>query len=190
MILGVCGKIASGKSEILKILKKRGFYCIDADKIVHDLYQSGKAGAKRIEAVFGGKFLSKDGSVDRVKLRDAVFADENKLKLLNDIIHPLVYEEIAGILAKHGNSAHVAIEAVYFDENFLNDFVDNLMWVERSREEIMAVLVGEREFSRDLAEKAYDLIGKPSEQEIDFIVENDGDLSTLSSYLDCLKLQS
>lgn len=190
MILGVCGKIASGKSEILKILKKRGFYCINADKIVHDLYQSGKAGAKRIEAVFGGKFLSEDGSVDRMKLRDAVFADENKLKLLNDIIHPLVYEEIAGILAKHGNSADVAIEAVYFDENFLNDFVDKLMWVERPKEKIIKTLIGERGFSQELAEKAYDLIGKPSDETIDFLVENNSDLPTLSSYLDCLKLQN
>lgn len=177
MILGVCGKIASGKTEVLKILKKKGFYCIYADKIVHDSYKSGGVGCKKIAAIFGRRFLNKKGEVDRIKLRDEVFNDENKLKLLNDIIHPVVYEEIAGILAKFKKPENVVIEAVYFDEDFLNDFVDKLLWVERPKEYIINVLVKKRSFSRELAEKAVDCINKPND--VDFTLKNDLDLSKL-----------
>jgi dephospho-CoA kinase len=176
MIIGVNGKIASGKSEVLKILGERGFYCIDADKIVHDLYGEGGTGAKVVAAVFGDEFLAKDGSVDRVKLRDVVFADEAKLKLLNDVIHPLVYEEIA-FLTKAHEGEDVAIEATYFDPNFLEDFVDKLIWVERPDSEILKVLVEERGFTPELAEKVLNNIEKPAD--VDFVVENDGDLGDL-----------
>lgn len=177
MILGVCGKIASGKSEVLKILKKKKFYCIYADKIVHDSYKGGGVGACKIVAIFGKKFLNKHGDVDRIKLRDEVFYDENKLKLLNDIIHPVVYEEIAGILSKMKPLKNVAIEAVYFDEDFLSDFVDKLLWVERPKKQIIEVLIKDRGFSLELAEKSIVYINKPNK--VDFTLKNDSDLSKL-----------
>lgn len=178
MILGICGKIASGKSEVLKILKKHGFYCIDADKIVHDLYESGGLGAKRVEAYFGKKFLQKDGSVDRAKLRQVVFSDENKLKLLQDIIHPAVYNEISSLLQKHTDE-DIAIESVFFDKDFLGDFVDRLIWVERDKKEILRVLTQERGFDKNLARKAIDLVQKP--QKVDFEVRNVGGLDLLEA---------
>lgn len=156
MIIGITGKIASGKSRLMKEYEKRGFYCIYADKIVHDLYVSGGSGAKVISAVFGEKFLNKDGSVDRVKLRDMVFADEAKLKLLNDVIHPLVYEEISDLVKKN-EGKNIAIEATYFDPNFLEDFVDEVVLVERPKEEIIKCLVEERGFTEEMAEKAWAL---------------------------------
>lgn len=178
MIIGVTGKIASGKSEVLKMLGERGFYCIDADRIVHDLYKSGGSGAKVIVAVFGEKFLAKDASVDRVKLREEVFFDEAKLKLLNDVIHPLVYEEIA-LLTKQNEGKDIAIEATYFDPNFLEDFVDKLIWVERPESEILKVLMKERLFSPELAAKVLNNIGKPAD--VDFLLKNDGSLKDLET---------
>lgn len=156
MIIGITGKIASGKSRLMKEHEMRGFYCIYADKIVHDLYVSGGSGAKVISAVFGEKFLNKDGSVDRVKLRDVVFADEAILKLLNDVIHPLVYEEISNLVKKN-EGKNIAIEATYFDPNFLEDFVDEVVLVERPKEEIIKCLVEERGFTEEMAEKAWAL---------------------------------
>ncbi|MBI5753578.1 dephospho-CoA kinase [Candidatus Peregrinibacteria bacterium] len=183
MVLGICGKIAAGKSEVLKILFEKGFYCIDADKIVHDLYVKDGLGTKRVAAVFGRKFLKSDGSVDRLKLRKVVFEDENKLKLLNDVIHPVVYEEIRELLCKNKN-ANVAIEATYFDEDFLADFVDKLVWVERPKEQIFATLIDERSFSEDLAEKAFALIDKLSD--VDFVLKNEGSLKDLEKVVDSL----
>lgn len=175
MIVGVMGKIASGKSEIMRIFEEKGFFCIDADRIVHDLYQADGEGSKRIAAVFGDDFVDSSGAVDRVALRNEVFADENKLKLLNNIIHPIVFEEIINILSR--KKENVAIEAVYFDQNFLDDFVDKLIWVERPMEEIRRILLNQRNFPSELVDFAIDSIKKP--KEVDLVVNNVGSKSDL-----------
>lgn len=181
MIIGITGKIASGKTEIMKILQKKGFFCIYADKIVHDLYKRNGEGAKRIEVVFGKKFLDNDGAVDRKKLRAMVFSDENKLKLLNNIIHPIVYKEIQSLVKKSKNE-NIAIEAVYFDQGSLLDFADKVVWVERPKDQVLNVLQSERNFAPEMAEQIYKSISVSSE--VNFVLQNDSDLGNLSKEIE------
>ena len=166
MIIGVSGKIASGKSEVLKVLKKKGFYCIDADEIVRELYKSGGEGARKIKELFGPNYLNDDGSVNRKKLREFVFVDKEKLDVLNDSIHPFVFDEIRLILKKNSYE-NVAIEAAYFESNCLGKLVDKIWWVVRERGKIIDSLVSTRDFSYELAEKAVDLIHEPDQQYVD-----------------------
>lgn len=177
MILGVCGKIGSGKSEVMKILKKNGFSLIDADKIVHDLYKKGAVGSKKIAAYFGRRFLRADGSVNREKLREIIFADDDERKMLENLIHPEVYAEVQHLLPKL-RGKNVAIESVYFDQGFLGDFVDKILWVDRPEGEIKKVLMKERGFFKEMAQKLVDLIQKP--KKVDFVIENDGSLEDLA----------
>lgn len=177
MILGICGKISSGKSEVMKILAKRGFSLIDADKIVHDLYKKNAVGAKKIAAYFGRAFLRKDGSVNREKLRNIVFNDDDERKMLENLIHPEVYAEIQRLLLKL-RGKNVAIESVYFDQGFLADFVDKILWIERPEEEIKKVLIKERGFSEEMAQGLVNLIQKP--KKVDFVIENYGSLQDLA----------
>ena len=62
MILGITGKIASGKSEVLKILAEKDFFVIDADKVVHNLYKKNGVGSKIVSDVFGDKYLNTSDS--------------------------------------------------------------------------------------------------------------------------------
>ena len=186
MILGITGKIASGKSELLKILKAEGFYCIDADKIVHDLYKSGGVGANKIAAYFGKQFLDSDGSVNRKKIRDEVFHNDDERKYLENLIHPEVYREIEELLSKH-KGKNIAIEAVYFDNDFLDDFVDKLIWVERDEDKILSALINERSFDDKLAKKLISLIAPSTE--ISFVLKNNASISDLKKLvLEALKL--
>ena len=162
MILGILGKIASGKSEMLKLLKKKGFYIISADKIVSDLYKPGATGAMKIANCFGDKFLNKDGSVDKNKLRDEVFNNDDERKYLENIIHPEVYNEILLLLKKH-QGRDIAIESVYFDNNFLEDFIDKIYYVDRPDEDILKTLVGKRGFDISLAKKVLDIFDIPTD---------------------------
>lgn len=93
--VGLTGGLASGKSTIAEGLEKRGIPVRDADRMVHELYAPGAAGARAIAAAFGPDFLSADGSVDRPKLSTHVFHDAEALGRLNGLIHPLVREEQA-----------------------------------------------------------------------------------------------
>ena len=173
MILGILGKIASGKSEMLKLLKNKGFYTISADKIVSDLYKSGASGALKIANYFGDKFLNKDGSVDKIKLRDEVFNNEDERKYLENIIHPEVYNEILLLLKKH-KDRNIAIESVYFDNNFLEDFVDKIYYVERPDEDIVKTLVDKRGFDISLANKVVKYFNPPADKR--HIIKNNSSL--------------
>ncbi len=173
MIIGICGKIASGKSEVMKILAEHGFKIVDADSIVHDLYEPGMEGSLRIAEEFGEDYANDDAGVDRMKLRELIFCDDSKVGLLNSLIHPLVYNKIKKMELK-GN---VAIESVYFDENLLLDFVDKLIWVDRKVEDCKRVLILDRDFDPDSAQCAIELIEKP--KKIDFVIKNHGSLDDL-----------
>jgi len=174
-VLGVCGRIASGKTEVLKILGKNGWVVIDADKIVHELYKPSKIGQRRVCDFFGEEFLKKDGSVDRVKLRKAVFNDVKKLKILNTLIHPLVFNEIVKILDE--KFPKIAIESVYFEDKFLNKLVDKILWVDRPVNKIKDCLIKKRGLRTDVANKilALDIIPK----KIDLRINNNSTLKEL-----------
>ncbi len=73
--VGLTGGLASGKSTIAEGLEKRGIPVRDADRMVHELYAPGAAGARAVAAAFGKEFLAADGSVDRPKLSMHVFHD-------------------------------------------------------------------------------------------------------------------
>jgi dephospho-CoA kinase len=180
MILGISGKTASGKSEVMKILKKMKFCCIDADKITHEVYKKGEKGAKIIANHFGKHFLDKNGEVNRVKLRNFILSDPKKIKTLNRLIHPIIHKEIEKLIKKSKNK-NIAIEAVYFDVNGLLKSVDNVIWVERNEKKIKLVLQKERKLSKLESEIIFDLIEKP--KKVDFVLKNNGNLSILEKQL-------
>ena len=134
-ILGVCGYLGSGKSEVLKILKRHGWFVVDADEVVHNMYEAGGAGQRKIADFFGDEFLRSDGSVNRPKLRKVVFEDVKKLKILNALIHPLVFSEIQKILDQN-DADRVVIEAAYFEKKYLGSLVDKIMLIERDHEDV------------------------------------------------------
>ncbi|MDL2718620.1 MAG: dephospho-CoA kinase [Acidobacteriota bacterium] len=93
--VGLTGGLASGKSTVAERLRERGISVLDADRIVHDLYRAGSAGARAVAEAFGPDFLAADGSVDRPRLSAHVFHDPPSLARLNALIHPLVRDEQA-----------------------------------------------------------------------------------------------
>ncbi len=172
MVILVMGKIASGKSEVVKLFQDKGFHAIFADKVAATLYLSNQAGALAVRENFGSEFLKVDGSVDRLKLRELVFNDLLELERLNRIVHPLIFAEIAGML-KNLRGKNVVVELTYLP----NFPFDKLIWVERVEDGIVNTLVSERGFSPDLAVKTFNILSSPAE--VDFVIDNNGELSEL-----------
>jgi dephospho-CoA kinase len=92
--LGLTGGIASGKSAVAAMLREKGFSVLDADSLAHKLIEPGQPAYTEVLAAFGTAVVSQNGGVDRAKLGAIVFADPEKLKLLNAIVHPRVREAI------------------------------------------------------------------------------------------------
>jgi dephospho-CoA kinase len=96
--VALTGGIATGKSYVLEILRRRGIPCIDADELAHGVTAAGTEATAAIAARFGGGLLTADGAVDRAKLGAVVFSDATARRELEAIVHPAVYRAIeAGI---------------------------------------------------------------------------------------------
>lgn len=93
-VLGLTGGIATGKSTADAFFKKKGLPIIDSDQIAHHIYDPGKPAYAKIVTVFGKEVLADDQTINRKKLGQIVFADAQKLDELNQITHPLIYQEI------------------------------------------------------------------------------------------------
>ena len=90
--IGLTGSIGMGKSETAKIFSGIGVPVYDADASVHKLYEAGNKGALAIKNLYP-EAISIDGSVDRKVLGGIVVGNKNKIKKLEEIIHPLVWDD-------------------------------------------------------------------------------------------------
>lgn len=97
--VGLTGGIGAGKSEVSRRLAEYGAVVIDADAIAREVVAPGSPGLTEVVDVFGGAVLRDDGSLDRERLGEIVFADSEKLALLNSIVHPLVGRRMAELEA-------------------------------------------------------------------------------------------
>ena len=88
--VGLTGGIGSGKSEVARRLAERGAVVIDADVAAREVVVPGSPGLAQIAATFGESVLRPDGSLDRERLGQTVFADPGLRATLNAIVHPLV----------------------------------------------------------------------------------------------------
>ena len=98
--IALTGGIATGKSHVLDLFRRRGVPCLDADTLAHGVEAAGTEATQAIAARFGPAVLAGDGAVDRAKLGPIVFADAAARRELEAIVHPAVYRAItAGLRA-------------------------------------------------------------------------------------------
>lgn len=92
--IGLTGGIGSGKSTVLAMLQERGAAAIDADAISRAATAPGGRAIASIAQRFGADFITADGALDRAKMRERAYAHPEARRELEQIIHPLVGEEI------------------------------------------------------------------------------------------------
>ena len=92
--VGLTGGIGSGKSTVAKLLVARGAALVDTDAIARSLTLAEGAAIAPIRDAFGPQFIADDGSLDRPRMREAVFADTDVKRRLEAVLHPLIGLEI------------------------------------------------------------------------------------------------
>ena len=96
--IGLTGGIGTGKTTVSEYLKEKGCVIIDADKISKEMTEKGSPALEEIKKGFGGKYISKEGTLERKLLGDLVFNDPEALEKLHAIITKKVEEKIDLIL--------------------------------------------------------------------------------------------
>ena len=126
LFIGLTGSIATGKSFAAKEFKKLGCYVIDADELAHKALMKDSNIYHRIVSIFGNKIVDKDGNIDRNRLGKIVLNDKEKLKLLEDIVHPeirrLRNKRIDDIIKKNKNAIVIYDVPLLFEKKMQNMF--------------------------------------------------------------------
>jgi dephospho-CoA kinase len=184
--IGLTGGIGSGKSTVSAGLVKRGAVLVDADAIVRDLQKPGKPVFKKMVERWGEKIITNEGELDRQAVADIVFKDAEELAALNEIVHPLVREEIANQREKYikGNAPIILDIPLLIESGYEN--LSGIIVVDLHTEEAVERLVKYRGFSR---EDALNRISSQVDREerlskADFVIDNNGDLDSLENEID------
>ncbi|WP_431032836.1 dephospho-CoA kinase [Streptomyces sp. P6-2-1] len=145
--VGLTGGIGAGKSEVSRLLVSYGAVLIDSDRIAREVVEPGTEGLAALVAAFGPEILAPDGSLDRPRLGALVFADEERLRTLNGIVHPLVRERSAALQAAAPAGAVVVNDVPLLVENGLQSLYDLVLVVDARPETQLGRLTGDRGMS-------------------------------------------
>ncbi len=108
-VIGLTGGIGTGKTCVANLLRRLGAAVECADEIVHELQAPGGRALERIAETFGAEYLDPAGALDRARLGELVFRDASARQRLNQIIHPMVLEELRARLQADAEAGYEVI---------------------------------------------------------------------------------
>lgn len=149
ILIGLTGGIGSGKSEVSALLTRRGAIVIDADLIVRELQQPGQPAFIKIVEMFGSSVLATDGSLNRATIAAEVFKDKQALQKLNDLVHPLVREEMNLRVERHRNSDKVVVLDIPLLVENPRKGLDGVLVIDLDSEIAISRLVEQRKMTVD-----------------------------------------
>jgi dephospho-CoA kinase len=176
-IIGLTGNIATGKSVVARMLERLGAMAIDADALVHEVMEKGPPIWQAVVQEFGEGILGCDGSINRKKLGDIVFADEAALRRLEAIVHPAVITRTEELIESSQESV-VVVEAIKLIEAGMDRTCDALWVVACHKEQQLARLVEQRGLTEGEARQRIEA-QPPQEAKLalaDVVIDNSGSL--------------
>lgn len=182
MIVGITGGTGCGKTTALQAVADLGGLVLDCDEIYHELLQTDKNLLSSIENRFPGTV--ENGVLQRKRLGNIVFSDENALKDLNKITHTAVKEEVQRRLSSHKGLA--AIDAIALFEGGLAELCDLTVAVCAPEEVRISRLMAREGISAQYAKQR--IVAQRPQADFrrmcDFVLENDGNKEEF--YAKCL----
>ncbi|SHE97495.1 dephospho-CoA kinase [Marinitoga hydrogenitolerans DSM 16785] len=178
-IIGITGYAGSGKSTIAKILKSLGYSVVDLDKVGHEILKEKKV-KEKLKSVFG-EFIFEKGEIKRDRLSEIVFKNNDKLELLNNILHPIIKEKVKEKIKKI-NKEIVFIDGALIEKIGLDEICDYIIFVESSEENRLKRLTELRKMPLWKAEKIINS-QKKLKYKYNFKIVNNNGLYTIKNEL-------
>ena len=176
MRVGLTGGIASGKSTVSAILTELGAVVIDADRLAREVVAPGTPGLEQIVAAFGPEVLTPDGELDRPRVGALVFADPERLRTLEHIVHPLVRERSAELEAAAPAGALIVHDIPLLAETGQADAFDAVIVVDAPEELQVERMLRDRAMTREdaLARIAAQASREHRRTVATYVIENTG----------------
>jgi dephospho-CoA kinase len=175
IVVGVTGIIGSGKTTVSNIMKKKGITVIDLDALAKKTITLKEVQEDIVSRL--GKEYVKDGAPVIDKLKEAVFMNKEKLRMLESIIHPRVRECLWKEIAekREAGAAFVIVDGPLLYETDLHKSLDKIVVVSTEKEKIRERLRARGLSDNDMDARASNQIPlKEKEKRADFVIFNNG----------------
>ncbi len=187
LVVGVTGGIGSGKSAVTERFERRGICVVDADLASRVVVEPGRPALASIADHFGSEILKADGTLDRAALRKIVFDDASQREWLEQLIHPLIGEEIARQL-RAADSPYVILSSPLLLETSQHELADIVAVVDVPEEVQLARAVArdhndEAQIRRIMAAQ---ISRHERLEKADIIIDNSGALAALDEQVETL----
>lgn len=132
-VVGLTGGIGSGKTTVANLFAAEGITLVDADIVAREVVAKDSKGLKAIVEHFGTEMLTPEGELDRAKLRDRIFNQSAEREWLNQLLHPMIRQEMLEQV-KNATSPYVIMVVPLLFENGLDRLVNRTLVVDISPE--------------------------------------------------------
>ena len=188
-IIGITGGVGSGKSRVLSYMEEQFDAVIcQADHVAWELQKPVQGCYLQILKHFGREILNDDETIDRKKLGQIVFNDNEELLVLNAIMHPAVKEEIRNRIcnARENGSEYFIIEAALLLEDNYKQICDELWYIYTDENTRRLRLKESRAYSDEKIDAimASQLSEEIFRKECQIVIDNSGDFEDTCYQID------
>lgn len=134
MVIGITGSISTGKTFVTDYLSKMGYQVIDADVLSRKVLSKGEEGYYKVIKHFSREILDDDENINRRKLAEIIFNNEDEKNILESIVHPQVINKMLELISniKKGEIVFLSIPLL-FEINF-EKYLDKTVVVYSNKE--------------------------------------------------------
>ena len=152
-VIGLTGGIASGKSTVSNLFKISGVPVIDADLVARQVVEKGTVGLSALVNRFGEAILNTDGTLNRTELGTRMFSEEEIRSEVNDILQPLIRQEITSRIQayKDQGKALIVLDVPLLFEMHYENLCDDIIVVAVSVETQIARMEKRNGYTRQEA---------------------------------------
>lgn len=148
------GNIGAGKSTVAEMLREAGIPVLDADRISREVTAPGGRAYDAVVRAFGPEIVREDGTIDRKRLGEIVFADPGLRARLESVTHPAILDAMKEALAELARQGHktAVVEATLIHESGRKGLFEAVISVTCDRETAIARLSARDGMTRGQAE--------------------------------------
>ena len=185
--IALTGGIGSGKSVVASLFKDLNVPIIDSDKISKNITLPSGICFNKIVSEFGEKILTKEGKIDRNKLRKIVFNDDKDRNKLENILHPIIFKKINSEISLINHPYSIVIIPLLVETKSNRQF-DRVLLVDTPEKLQLQRIIKRDKLSPKLLKKIINTQATREERlkYADDIIVNDSKIINLNNYIKVL----